>query len=105
MRVVPNTAEDLNKLAELYRLSTELQLDFWKTPTTVGQFADIMVPPDSFKFLVNYLDDNELKYTITIEDVQSLTMQREKGEAFPTWAKPNASVLSDPLLSSFFRKR
>lgn len=64
-----------------------------------------MIPPDSLEFIFNYLKENQLEYTITIEDVQGLTMQREKGEALPSWAKPNASLLSDPLLASFFRKR
>jgi hypothetical protein len=55
--------------------------------------------------VLHFLNKNQLEYRVTIEDVQRLTVQREKSDAFPSWAKPNASVPADPLLSSFFRKR
>ncbi|KAI6174896.1 putative effector protein [Aphelenchoides bicaudatus] len=104
LRVTPTTAKQLEAIAELYRQSTDLQLDFWKTPTQVGQFADIMVPPDSLEIVLDYLKEHQLEYTVTIQDVQRLILQREKSK-FPSWARPNSSALNDPLLASFFRKR
>lgn len=104
-RVVPTTLKEFEAIVELHRQATDLQLDFWKSPTDVGQFADIMVPPDSFEFVLHYLNKHLLDYRITVEDVQKLILQREKGDPAPSWAKPNASALSDPLLASFFRKR
>jgi hypothetical protein len=62
-----------------------------------------MTPPDSFEFLVQFLKERQFDYKITIQDVQRLIMQREKST--PSWARPNASALNDPLLASFFRKR
>lgn len=103
--MVPTTLKEFEAIVELHRQATDLQLDFWKTPMDVGQFADVMVPPESLEFVLHYLNKHLLDYRITVEDVQKLILQREKGDPVPAWAKPNTSALSDPLLASFFRKR
>lgn len=60
-----------------------------------------MVPPEAQKMLLEFFDRHQISFKTTIEDVEKLTVQREKGERNP-WAKFNSS---DPILASFFRKR
>ncbi|CAD5205911.1 unnamed protein product [Bursaphelenchus okinawaensis] len=100
-RSVPQNQDQLIALTEMYRRSTELDLDFWKEPTDVDAYVDIMSPPSAQQMLTDYFEAHGIEYKITIGDVQKLIIQREKTERNP-WAKHN---FSDPILASFFRKR
>ncbi|KAI6208447.1 hypothetical protein M3Y96_00116300 [Aphelenchoides besseyi] len=100
-RVVPKDAAELEAITALYRQSTNLELDFWKSPTAIGASADVMVPPDAIEFVLDYFKSNNLDYWTTIENVEQLILQREKTKR-PSWAQFNSS---DPILASFFRKR
>ncbi|KAI6222097.1 ShKT domain-containing protein [Aphelenchoides besseyi] len=100
-RVVPRDATELEAINTLYRQSTNLELDFWKSPTAIGASADVMVPPDAIEFVIDYFKSNNLDYWTTIENVEQLILQREKTKR-PAWAQFNSS---DPILASFFRKR
>ncbi|KAH7728536.1 Peptidase M14 [Aphelenchoides avenae] len=91
--------EELNILHSLYKSSQELQMDFWKAPTGVGVFTDVMVGPDFLTAMLKFLNENGFDFKITIDDVQRLILQREK-------PKPSTVGNStDPVLASFFIKR
>ncbi|KAI6203710.1 ShKT domain-containing protein [Aphelenchoides besseyi] len=67
-RVVPRDATELEAINTLYRQSTNLELDFWKSPTAIGASADVMVPPDAIEFVIDYFKSNNLDYWTTIEN-------------------------------------
>uniref|UniRef100_A0A1I7RLL2 ShKT domain-containing protein n=1 Tax=Bursaphelenchus xylophilus TaxID=6326 RepID=A0A1I7RLL2_BURXY len=100
-RCVPQDKDQLIALTELYRKSTELELDFWKEPRDVDGYVDIMTPPAEQEMLTEFFREHGIDYKITIGDVEKLIIQREKSELNP-WSKFNSS---DPVLASFFRKR
>lgn len=99
LRMIP---EDMNQLAaikELYEQSTKLQLDFWRAPTGVGQFVDIMTKPAMTSILINRLIQKNLTFTITINDVQKLILEREgdSRNSLPEEGKIHSSVLDSFL--------
>ncbi|MFH4973408.1 hypothetical protein AB6A40_000117 [Gnathostoma spinigerum] len=99
-RITPVTNEQLELLATLYKNSADLQLDFWKAPTTAGQFADVMVEPDMVEPFRDILTNHSIPHKVTIEDVQKLTVEREGGDSLPKKHVPTGN----PLLGSFFRR-
>ncbi|KAL3085351.1 hypothetical protein niasHS_010420 [Heterodera schachtii] len=78
LRIVPSTADELTLLRTLYKVAQEFELDFWKAPTNVGSFADVMVAPEFVSSLSELLDKQRIQYNTIIEDVQSMIVQREK---------------------------
>lgn len=46
------------------------KLDFWKAPTNIGLFADVMVDPGSAELIQKFLKNNQFEYQIIIQDVQ-----------------------------------
>ncbi|XP_071590335.1 carboxypeptidase A1-like [Heliangelus exortis] len=71
LRIVPTTAEELQKVQELQDLE-ELQLDFWLSPHGLGLPVDVRVPFPSLQPLKAHLEANGVSYSIMIEDVQEL---------------------------------
>lgn len=47
-----------------------LQLDFWKAPNAVQQFADIMASTIAAVGLFELLDQHHISYSITVDDVE-----------------------------------
>lgn len=56
----------MGKPLKIYRL----KMDFWKAPTGVGVFTDVMVGPDFLTAMSKFLNENGFDYKITIDDVQ-----------------------------------
>ncbi|KAI1731094.1 zinc carboxypeptidase domain-containing protein [Ditylenchus destructor] len=103
-RMVPHDREQLDLLNKLYRNSAEFQLDFWKAPTNVDVFADVMVPPDFSVATKELLTEHNIEFQVIIDDVQRLIMQREK-QPGSSEADRMRNLSSNPLLASFFSKR
>lgn len=47
-----------------------LQLDLWKSPSTLGHPADVLVPSFSLREVKSFLEDHGLEYSVTVEDLQ-----------------------------------
>nr|AVA09650.1 putative effector protein [Heterodera avenae] len=78
LRIVPETPDELTLLRTLYKVAQEFELDFWKAPTNVGAFVDVMVAPEFVNSLGELLAKQHIQYNTIIEDVQSMILQREK---------------------------
>ncbi|NXA95671.1 CBPA5 Carboxypeptidase, partial [Melanocharis versteri] len=50
----------------------ELQVDFWRHPTSPSHPVDLRVPLHSLQAVKNFLDSHNFSYSIMIEDVQEL---------------------------------
>ena len=46
------------------------QLDLWKSPSTLGHPADVLVPSFSLREVKSFLEDHGLEYSVAIEDQQ-----------------------------------
>lgn len=55
-------------------------MDFWKAPTAVGASVDVMVSPEVTNLVKNLLDDNEIEYKVTVEDIQKKIIEKEVEE-------------------------
>lgn len=77
IRLIPNDMIQLAVIKGLYNQSAELQLDFWRAPTDIGQFVDIMSGWEAAHLLINLLSGNNITFKITIDDVQKLMLERE----------------------------
>ncbi|XP_068025487.1 carboxypeptidase A1-like [Melanerpes formicivorus] len=56
----------------------ELQLDFWRHPTSPGHPVDLRVPFPSLQAVKIFLEFNNISYSIMIEDVQELLNEEKK---------------------------
>uniref|UniRef100_A0A0M3JSW8 ShKT domain-containing protein n=1 Tax=Anisakis simplex TaxID=6269 RepID=A0A0M3JSW8_ANISI len=95
-----------NKQSELQHInvtSVDFQLDFWKAPTALGHFADVMAEPSIAKPLVNFLKTNNISHIVTIDDVQRLTIERE-GRNPLTSAVGSMNGIADSVLQSFLKR-
>nr|CAD2150137.1 unnamed protein product [Meloidogyne enterolobii] len=104
LRIVPKTLDEVIVLRSLYKIAQEYELDFWKGPTNIGVFVDVMVPPGIVQSFNNFLDEQNIQHNIIIEDVQKMILQREKANGSN---QQNFSSFSPSLLSEFllFSKR
>ncbi|KAF7635042.1 Peptidase_M14 domain-containing protein [Meloidogyne graminicola] len=104
IRIVPKTQDEVSVLRSLYKIAQEYELDFWKGPTNINVFVDVMVPPGIVQSFTNFLEEQNIQHTIIIDDVQKMILQREKATGS---INQNFSLLSPSLLSEFlfFNKR
>ncbi|KAI6207642.1 Carboxypeptidase B [Aphelenchoides besseyi] len=72
-RIFTKSWTDIQKLAELRRLSDE-KLDFWLDSRRPGQFSDVMISQSALNEtnFLQYLHDNQLDYKLNIPNVQKL---------------------------------
>ncbi|NXI53924.1 CBPA1 Carboxypeptidase, partial [Chloroceryle aenea] len=79
-QVLRITASDEEQIALLGVLSgqEELQLDFWRHPTSLGHPIDLRVPFSSLQTVKIFLESNAISYSIMIEDVQKLLDEEKK---------------------------
>ncbi|XP_059789380.1 carboxypeptidase A1 [Balaenoptera ricei] len=65
-----------------------LQLDFWRGPAQPGSPIDIRVPFPSIQAVKVFLEARDIRYTVMIEDVQSLLdEEQEQMFASQSWAR------------------
>ncbi|NXY16307.1 CBPA5 Carboxypeptidase, partial [Atrichornis clamosus] len=83
LRVMARNEEQITLLRVLGE-QEELQVDFWRHPTSPSHPVDLRVPFPSLQAVKNFLDSNRFSYSIMIEDVQELldvekeTMRKSK---------------------------
>ncbi|KAM6301867.1 carboxypeptidase A1-like [Podargus strigoides] len=79
-QVLRITARDEEQITLLRVLGEqeELQVDFWRDPTTPGRPADLRVPFSSLQAVKVFLESNGISYSIMIEDVQELVDEEKK---------------------------
>ncbi|NXW51181.1 CBPA1 Carboxypeptidase, partial [Nyctiprogne leucopyga] len=79
-QVLRITASDQEQLTLLRVLGEqeELQVDFWRHPTSPGHAADLWVPFSSLQPVKTFLESNSISYSIMIEDVQALLDEEKK---------------------------
>ncbi|NXJ83904.1 CBPA5 Carboxypeptidase, partial [Trogon melanurus] len=82
-QVLRVTASDEEQLTLLRALGEqdELQVDFWRHPTSPGHPADLRVPFPSLQAVKVFLESNSISYSIMIEDVQELLDEEKKAMA------------------------
>ncbi|NXE98157.1 CBPA5 Carboxypeptidase, partial [Menura novaehollandiae] len=71
LRVTARNEEQLTLLRVLGE-QEELQVDFWRHPSSPSHPVDLRVPFLSLQAVKNFLDSNSFSYSIMIEDVQEL---------------------------------
>uniref|UniRef100_A0AC34QSZ6 ShKT domain-containing protein n=1 Tax=Panagrolaimus sp. JU765 TaxID=591449 RepID=A0AC34QSZ6_9BILA len=102
LRIWPKTFEELQVIRALYNSSSEFEFDFWKAPTAVGAFVDVMLGPESVNPTKRLLEEQGIEYRVTVEDVQKRIIEKESGDSDAGKFKAD---FSNPLLASFFSKR
>uniref|UniRef100_F1L0E0 Carboxypeptidase A2 n=1 Tax=Ascaris suum TaxID=6253 RepID=F1L0E0_ASCSU len=98
IRIFPRDAQQLELMRSLYNKSSDLQLDFWKAPTALGHFADVMANPNMARPLITFLSEHNIPHIVTIDDVQGLTIEREGRRS-----ETDASDL-DPIMQAFLKR-
>ncbi|KAM5172342.1 carboxypeptidase A2-like [Mantella aurantiaca] len=78
LRIKPNSNQQISLLQDLQSL-THLQIDFWTKPARPDVPVDVRVPFTSLQFVKDYLEYNNIDYSIMIEDLQQL-IDAEKEE-------------------------
>ncbi|NXF13983.1 CBPA5 Carboxypeptidase, partial [Smithornis capensis] len=71
LRVVARNEEQISLLRGLGE-QDELQVDFWRYPTSPELLVDVRVPFPSLQPVKGFLESNSISYTTMIEDVQEL---------------------------------
>ncbi|NXY76077.1 CBPA1 Carboxypeptidase, partial [Glareola pratincola] len=73
-------ARDEEQIALLRVLGeqAELQVDFWRDPTSPGHPSDLRVPFPSLQAVKIFLESHSISYSIMIEDVQELLDEEKK---------------------------
>ncbi|KAF1515174.1 UNVERIFIED_CONTAM: Carboxypeptidase A1, partial [Eudyptes robustus] len=77
LRITAGDEEQITLLRVLGE-QAELQVDFWRHPTSPGQPADLRVPFPSLQAVKIFLESNSISYSIMIEDVQELLDEEKK---------------------------
>nr|XP_005504387.1 carboxypeptidase A1 isoform X1 [Columba livia] len=79
-QVLRITASDEEQITQLRVLGeqAELQVDFWRHPTSPGHPADLRVPFSSLPAVKTFLESNNISYSIMIEDVQELLDEEKR---------------------------
>ncbi|KAM8974546.1 carboxypeptidase A1-like [Pelodytes ibericus] len=77
LRIFPAN-EDQNYLIQDLENLDHLQLDFWRGPTKTLNAIDIRVPFPSLQAVKVYLESNNIKYNVMINDLQSLLDEEQK---------------------------
>ncbi|NXT80712.1 CBPA1 Carboxypeptidase, partial [Zapornia atra] len=77
LRIMASNEEQITLLKVLHEL-TELQLDFWRHPTSPGRPADLRVPFASLQAVKAFLESHNIAYSIMIENLQELLDEEKR---------------------------
>ncbi|NWS19465.1 CBPA5 Carboxypeptidase, partial [Pachyramphus minor] len=79
-QVLRITARDEEQVALLRVLGEqdELQVDFWRHPSSPRHAADLRVPFPSLRAVRGFLESHGFSYTVMIEDMQQELLDEEK---------------------------
>uniref|UniRef100_A0A8C3YFN7 Carboxypeptidase A1 n=1 Tax=Catagonus wagneri TaxID=51154 RepID=A0A8C3YFN7_9CETA len=84
-RINLRNGDEISKLNQLVN-SDNFKLSFWKSPSTFGHPADVLVPSVNLQPVKSFLKSQGLEYSVTIEDLQIYhEMDRIAGD-FPNLA-------------------
>uniref|UniRef100_A0AC35G8R6 Peptidase M14 carboxypeptidase A domain-containing protein n=1 Tax=Panagrolaimus sp. PS1159 TaxID=55785 RepID=A0AC35G8R6_9BILA len=97
-RIFPRDWRDIQNLATLRSMSEDSEVDFWLDSRQPGQFAEVMVSPRSQAAVRDWLIEKNLRFRVTINDVEKLIHQQE------TSLKPSkkSSERLNPLTSGSY---
>jgi hypothetical protein len=76
-RILVANEDQLKFISQLRTNVSEDEMDFWKLPSEIGAFADVMVPTSVEGTLRLALDERGFLYECTISDVRSLIQEKE----------------------------
>uniref|UniRef100_A0A915JBR4 Zinc carboxypeptidase A 1 n=1 Tax=Romanomermis culicivorax TaxID=13658 RepID=A0A915JBR4_ROMCU len=77
-RLYPKDPQQLEFIVSVWTVAAKYQLNFWKDPSKVGIPTDIMVPAFMQSKFEKLISDKGLDYTITIQDVKKLIVEKER---------------------------
>ncbi|KAM9388906.1 carboxypeptidase A1-like [Phaethornis superciliosus] len=77
LRITPKDEEQINLLKVLGE-QEDLQVDFWRRPTSLSQPADLLVPFSRLQEVKTFLEARNIPYSIIMEDVQKLLDEEQK---------------------------
>ncbi|NWQ72307.1 CBPA5 Carboxypeptidase, partial [Neopipo cinnamomea] len=80
LRIVARDEEQVALLRVLGE-QDELQVDFWRLPSSPSRFADLRVPFPSLQAVKGFLESNSFSYAVMIEDVQELLDEEREAMA------------------------
>ncbi|KFP04373.1 Carboxypeptidase A1 [Calypte anna] len=77
LRITPRDEEQISLLKVLGE-QEDLQVDFWRHPTSLSHPADLLVPFSSLQEVKSFLEARNIPYSIIMEDVQKLLDEEQK---------------------------
>ncbi|VDO84786.1 unnamed protein product [Heligmosomoides polygyrus] len=96
--VQPNDARGMRELRKLQMQDHKYQVDFWKEPNHIGDFADIMISSKFALAMEHRFRRANMTYDIRVPDVEKLIIRNER-----SWTKPKGKrrrLNDDPILDS-----
>ncbi|XP_051468757.1 carboxypeptidase A1-like [Apus apus] len=91
LRIMASNQEQLTLLRVLGE-QEELQVDFWRYPTSPGHPTDLRVPFSSLQAVKIFLEANGISYRIMIKDVQELLDEEKKNMTKPRRTERSTST-------------
>ncbi|CEF68463.1 Peptidase M14, carboxypeptidase A domain and Proteinase inhibitor, carboxypeptidase propeptide domain and ShKT domain and Proteinase inhibitor, propeptide domain-containing protein [Strongyloides ratti] len=99
IRVFPENDKQQQFILELFKKSTELELNFWKAPYLYLDFSDIMVPPSKTFFINDLFIKNNISYITLINDVEKKIHEKERK------SRLNVTLTGNNEVDSFLKSR
>ncbi|NXN08223.1 CBPA2 Carboxypeptidase, partial [Indicator maculatus] len=81
LRIQARNEEEVEQLRLLESLEY-LELDFWISPSTSGQPADVRIPANNVPAVKAFLESNGIEYSILIEDLQAILDKEKEDMAY-----------------------
>ncbi|VDK53521.1 unnamed protein product [Anisakis simplex] len=78
LRLQTNNAKQFETVRDLFKLSSQLRINFWKATRNISGISDIMVPSSTIDKVLSILKNGNVNVTTTIDDVEKLITDREK---------------------------
>uniref|UniRef100_A0A0N5A2F1 ShKT domain-containing protein n=1 Tax=Parastrongyloides trichosuri TaxID=131310 RepID=A0A0N5A2F1_PARTI len=99
-RVFPENNKQQKLILDIYKKSTELELNFWKSPKIYLDFSDIMVPPNKTKMVNDLFTKNNISYFTLIDDVEKRIYEKEIKKKFN-----KIKLTGNDTIDSFLKSR
>uniref|UniRef100_A0A0K0EFJ2 Peptidyl-prolyl cis-trans isomerase n=1 Tax=Strongyloides stercoralis TaxID=6248 RepID=A0A0K0EFJ2_STRER len=99
IRVFPENDKQQQFILELFKKSTELELNFWKAPYLHLDFSDVMIPPSKSLFINDLLKKNNISYIVLINDVEKKIYDKERK------SRLNITLTGNDEVDSFLKSR
>ncbi|VDL84777.1 unnamed protein product [Nippostrongylus brasiliensis] len=96
--VQPNDARGMRVLRKLQMLDHKYQVDFWKEPNHLGDFADIMISSKHALAMEHQFRRANISFDIKVSDVEKLIIRNERSQSKANGT--NRRLHDDPILDS-----